>query len=217
MKKETIIASIVFFALGFLAGYIYDAQKNWNTLQRAVSAGASRAQGDMPSESAASEASGMTPQGLPEGHPPIDTAAIVQSLESEAAKNPKDPEPRLKFANFLYDQRQYGKAIEWYHKTLELDPKNVNARTDLGTAYFYSGRPQEALREYRKSLEIDPRHGPTLFNIIVVNLEGIRDLAAAQQTWERLEKLNPGYPGLDAMKQRLDAARMAAGSSHAPQ
>ena len=73
-----------------------------------------------------------------------------------AAQNPKDPDICLKLANYLYDQKQYDQSIEWYHRALALDPKNVNARTDLGTAYFYSGRSQDALAEYRKSLAIDP-------------------------------------------------------------
>ena len=156
----------------------------------------------------------MPQQGLPEGHPPIDSAAIIQQLEDMAAQNPKDADVRLKLANFLYDQKQYSKAIEWYQRALELDPKNVNARTDLGTAYFYTGRPQDALREYDKSLAIDPKHEPTLLNAIVVNLEGTHDLAAAQKAWDRLYKLNPNHPALAGLKEQIDAAR-ASGSATA--
>jgi tetratricopeptide (TPR) repeat protein len=97
---------------------------------------------------------------------------------------------------------------------LELDPKNVNARTDLGTAYYYTGRPRDALREYDKSLEINPQHEPTLVNVIVVNLEGTHDLAAAQKAWDRLYKLNPNDPALARFKEQIDAAR-ASGSSKA--
>lgn len=213
MKKETIITAIIFFGVGFLAGYIYDAQKNWNA-QRRAAASAPRIPDGAPGGSAA--AGGMG-QGLPEGHPVIDTAAIVQTLEEQAVRNPGDPEPRLKLANYLYDQQQWRLAIEWYNKALELAPKNVNARTDLGTAYFNLGRPQDAVREYRKSLEIDPKHAPTLLNSIVVNLEGTHNLEAARQAWDRLHKLNPNYPGLDRLKERLDAARASASGASARQ
>lgn len=211
MKKEIVITAVVFFGVGFLAGYIYDAQKNWQAQQRAASAPHER-QHEGEGGAAGSSGGGM-PGRLPEGHPPVNDTAIVKVLEEEAARSPKDPEPRLKLANYLYDQRQWPKAIEWYQKALELDPKNVNARTDLGTAYFSLSRPQDALREYRKSLEINPNHEPTIFNSIVVNLEGTRDLGAAQQAWERLHKLNPNYPGLDRLKQSLDAARAAGPSA----
>ena len=158
MKKETIITAVIFLAVGFLAGYITDAQMNWNARQKAAQTAATPSEMPPPGGAASAPAGGAMPQqGLPEGHPPIDSAAIIQQMEDMAAQNPKDVDVRLKLANFLYDQKQYSKAIEWYQRALELDPKNVNARTDLGTAYFYTGRPQDALREYDKSLAIDPQ------------------------------------------------------------
>ncbi len=216
MKKETIVTAVIFLAVGFLAGYITDAQIHWNGPQK--SAQAAGAPSEMPPSGAnANPAGGAMPQqGLPEGHPPIDTAAIIQQMTAMAAQNPKDPEIPLKLANFLYDQKQYDKAIEWYQRALEIDPKNVDARTDLGTAYFYSGRAKDALREYDKSLAIDPRHESTILNTIVVNLEGTHDIAAAQKAWDRLDKLNPNHPALPGLKEKIDAAR-AAGSPAGPQ
>jgi hypothetical protein len=61
------------------------------------------------------------------------------------------------------------------------------------------------LREYRKSLEIDSTHQPTMFNSVVVYMDGLHDGKAALAMWERLHKLNPNYPGLDRLKGRLDA------------
>ncbi len=219
MKKETIITAILFFGVGFLSGYIFDAHRKLTNQQSAASVGASRPADETAAEGAGTPGSspGTTTPGLPEGHPPVDTAALAKSFEEEAARKPKDPEPRLKLANLFYDQKQYDQAIEWYRRALELDPKNINARTDLGTAYFYSGRPQDALKQYRESLAIEPTHEPTLFNLIVVYLDGTHDLARAQETWTRLRELNPSYPRLDSLKQRLDAARASRGSADAPQ
>ena len=216
MKKETIITAVIFLAVGFLAGYITDAQMNWNGRQKAAQAAAMPSEMPPPAGAASAPTGGAMPQqGLPEGHPPIDTAAIIQQMETLAAQNPRDPDVRLKLANFLYDQKQYNKAIEWYQRALELDPKNVNGHTDLGTAYFYTGRPQDALREYDKSLEINPQHEPTLLNTIVVNLEGLHDLAAAQKAWDRLNKLNPNHPALAGLKEQINTARTS-GSAAGP-
>jgi tetratricopeptide (TPR) repeat protein len=213
MKKETIITAVIFLAVGFLAGYITDAQMNWSARQKAAQA-AAPSEMPPPGGAASAPAAGAMPQqGLPEGHPPIDSGAIVKQLEDMAAQNPKDPDVRLKLADFLYDQKQYSKAVEWYERALELDPKNVNARTDLGTAYFYLARPQDALREYDKSLAIDPKHEPTLVNTIVVNLQGTHDLAAAQKAWDRLYKLNPSHPALASLKEQINAARASGGAS----
>jgi tetratricopeptide (TPR) repeat protein len=218
VRKEalfTAITAIVFFAVGFLAGYIYDAQKRSAGQPNVAVAESPRPQVEAAS-SGAPAALAPPPatafSGLPDGHPPVDAVAAVKMLKDEAARSPRDPQPRLRLANFFYDQKQYDKAIEWYRLGLELDPGDVNARTDLGTAYFYLGRPQEARREYQKSLEADPRHEPTLFNLVVINLDGTHDLKAAQEALDRLEGLNPNYAGLETLKQRLEAAR----SSGAP-
>ena len=157
------------------------------------------------------------PSGLPEGHPPIDNALIIKQLQEEAQQNPKDPDVPLKLANFLYDQRQYQQAIEWYQKSLALNPNNVNARTDLGTAYYYAGQALQALKQYSQSLAIDPDHKPTLLNLIVVNLEGTHDLAAARKAWDRLHKLDPANPSLPSLKQKLDAAQGSSGGATSSQ
>ena len=203
MKKETIITAIVFFAMGCLAGYVGGDYKASNS-RPATESPAGTLGNAAPPDPGAGQA--QSPN-LPKGHPPIDDSAMVKVLQDEAAQNPKDPAPALKLANYLYDQRKFEQAIDWYQKVVALDPKNVSARTDLGTSYYNVGRPQEALSEFRRSLEIDPKHEQTLFNSIVVNLQGTHDLAAAQQAWDRLHAVSPNYPGLDRLKQSIEAAR----------
>ena len=218
MKKETIIAAVVFFCVGFLAGYVYHAQSSSINSsapesQTSVSGASPPAQeqpsafaAGTPDEAPEAQSRDSRPGALPPGHPPVDTASAIKVLEDQAAARPSEPRPRLELANLLYDHKQFEQAILWYQKALELDPRNVSARTDLGTSYYNLGRADEALREYRKSLEIDPRHQPTLYNMVLVNLEGTHNLAAARQAWEQLHGLNPKYPGLDRLKQRLDTA-----------
>jgi tetratricopeptide (TPR) repeat protein len=205
LKKETVtttITAIVFLVVGFLAGYIYESH------QKTATPAAMVTPADTPSGAAAQQgAAGAGVQGLPPGHPPLNLDSTIQAFKDAAAQNPQDPEPALRLANLLYDNQRFQDAVEWYQKALKLDPKNVNARTDLGTAYFSLGRAQDALKEYKESLQIDPRHEPTIFNMIIVNLEGVHDLAAARAAWEKLHAMDPNYKGMDGLKQRLDAAQ----------
>jgi len=218
MKKETILTAVVFFVVGFLAGYITDAQMSWSGRQKAAMTATRGMPSEMPGGGSAGAAqSGGMPAGLPEGHPAIDSASIVKQLQEEAEQNPKDPDIPLKLANFLYDQRQYQAAIEWYQKSLALNPKNVNARTDLGTAYYYIGQSGQALEEYNQSLAIDPNHKPTLLNVIVVNLEGTHNMAAARRAWDRLHTLDPTNPALQSLKQKLDAGQGPTGGTPSTQ
>jgi tetratricopeptide (TPR) repeat protein len=203
VKKETIITAIVFFAMGCLAGYVGAEYRASNSRQQEGAEAGGRTSVAAPTSDARPASDSPN---LPKGHPPIDDSAVVKVLQDEAAQNPKDPAPALKLANYLYDQHQFEQAIEWYKKVIALDPKNVSAHTDLGTSYYNVGRPQEALREFQGSLEINPKHEQSLFNSIVVNLQGTHDLAAAQKAWDRLHAFSPNYPGLDRLKQSIDAA-----------
>lgn len=203
MKKETLITAAVFLVIGFFIGYITEAEFNWNAPEKIVTAG------PPPAEAPASAASGASSTGngaqqLPPGHPSLDMATKIKAFEEMAAQRPNDPQPLLDLANLYYDQQQFDHAADWYEKALALDPNNVNARTDLGTAYFNLGRAKDALKEYEKSLKADPTHEPTMFNIIIVNLEGTHDMAAARTAWDRLHNRNPNYPGLEALKARVN-------------
>lgn len=189
-----LITAIVFLCVGFVAGYVFKSQT--------VPPATEQAQATEPASGAA--ASGATSGALPPGHPPIDTGPQVQAMEQQVAANPQDPGPPLKLANFLYDQGEFQQAVKWYEKAVALDPKNVDASTDLGTCYFNVGRFDDALRQFDHSLSVEPRHQPTLFNIIVVDMEGKRDLKAAREAYDTLYRLNPSYPKLDELKKTLD-------------
>jgi tetratricopeptide (TPR) repeat protein len=199
--KQTIITALVFASVGFLAGYSYHAHRTGTSAAHLdAAAAAEAAPGPATPEPAAA-------QGLPPGHPPVDSASVVRLFEDEAARNPQNPEPRLKLANFYYDQRQWEQAVFWYQKALELDPENADARTDLGTCYFNLGQAQQALREFDKALAANPKHAATLYNMVVVHLHGTHNLAAAQQALDRLKAIDPHYPNLEALKRDIETAR----------
>ncbi|HXJ94995.1 MAG TPA: tetratricopeptide repeat protein [Terriglobia bacterium] len=212
MKKETLITAVVFLAFGFLAGYIYKAQASRNVVE-VQPGGAASPSGT--GDGGAGGGPGMTPDVtaavLPPGHPAIDDGAVVQALEQQSNANPRDPAPPLKLADYLYDHGKYEQAIIWYEKAVQLDPTNVNASTDLGTCYFDVGRSDDALRQFHHSLAIEPRHQPTLYNIIVVQMEGKHDYKAAEEAWDTLHRVNAAYPKLDELKQKLDQARASTG------
>jgi tetratricopeptide (TPR) repeat protein len=107
-------------------------------------------------------------------------------------------------ANKYYDARRYEEAVVYYQRALILDPRNVSVLTDLGTAHFYAGRPDEAIGFYNRSLEIDPRHIQTLHNLVIVNLQGKQDTAAARTALDRLKSADPGNPSIANLASMID-------------
>ena len=212
MKKETVITATVFLAIGFLAGYIYDSERNWSRQEQPSASAeacgprdAATPSNGAPAQGGGSAEAGATGRALLPGHPSLETAAQMRDLEEQASRNPTDPDPPLKLANLFFDQHMFGQAVKWYQRALTLNPNEVSARTDLGTAYFNLGRFADALAEYNQSLKIDPTHEPTMYNIIVVNMEGTHDLKAARAAWGMLNRRDPNYPGLAGLKERLEA------------
>ena len=107
-------------------------------------------------------------------------------------------------ANKYYDAGRYEDAIRYYQRALTLDPRNVSLMTDLGTAHFYAGRPDEAIGFYNRSLAIDSRHVQSLHNLVIVNLQGKRDPAAARVALDRLKSVEPGNASIADLARMID-------------
>lgn len=200
MRRELVLTAIIFTVLGFLAGHVYTRQ----AIRTPVAPSSSSTLN--PEEPAAS---GDAEAGLPPGHPPINTAEMVNSLKQAAEKNPGDKRAALELANALYDARRFDESVFWYRRVLALDPKDINARTDLGSAYYNLNRHDEAIAEFERSLQLDPTHPQTLYNLVVVKLNGKRDIAGAQEAFARLERAHPEFPMLADLKRSLAQARQA--------
>jgi tetratricopeptide (TPR) repeat protein len=119
----------------------------------------------------------------------------------------------VQLGNLYFDAERYGEAILWYEDALRADPRNVNASTDLGIAYYYSNQPDRALTQFDTSLAIDPKHSKTLLNIGIVRAFGKQDLDGAEKAWQRVLDLAPDSPEAAVAKKGLDGLRAAHGQA----
>lgn len=170
--------------LGVALGYLLRGSAPANAVVAAPVAAASLAPGQMPGMGGMPGSNGMTTE-------QIDQAA--QPLLQAISRNPKDAEAIARLGNFYYDAHQYSKAVEYYGQVLKLHPENVDVRTDMATAIWYSGNADVALVEYEKSLKYQPNHAGALFNLGIVKWQGKADRQGAVQAWEKVLKVNPDY------------------------
>ncbi len=179
LRKDTALVAIVCLLLGTLIGYLLGVQVSWK-------------QNNSPAQASGATVPPAPPVSeLPEGHPPISTAADLETLKRAVESAPKNLPMLTDLANKYYDAGRYSEAITYYNQALTLDPNNISVLTDVGTAHFYSGRPDEAISLYNRSLQINPRHVQSLHNLVVVNLQGKKDVAAARAALERLKSADP--------------------------
>ena len=195
MRKDNVWIGLIGLVVGGLIGYLAGVQTAWKER---------RQQEGHTHESSNSLSEASQPLGLPEGHPPITTEADFEVLKAAVDKAPRNAALVTNLANQYYDAGRYEEAIRYYRQALALDPRNVSIITDLGTAHFYAGRADEAISLYNRSLEIEPRHVQSLHNLVIVNLQGKRDPAAARASLDRLKTVDPGNASIANLTRMIE-------------
>jgi len=137
-------------------------------------------------------------------------AALAQAaapLLEAVNKNPNDYDSLVKLGNVYYDGKQYPNAISYYQRALAIHPENADVRTDMGTAYWYSGDADKAITTMQASLKYRPGHPQTLFNLGWVRWQGKGDPKGAVEAWQELLKANPDYPQREQVEQYIAKAK----------
>jgi cytochrome c-type biogenesis protein CcmH/NrfG len=141
---------------------------------------------------------------------PAVQAALAQAaapLLDAVNKDPKDFDSLVKLGNLYYDGKQFPGAIQYYERALAIHPENPDVRTDMGTAYWYTGDAEKALAAMETSLKYQPGHPQTLFNLGWVRWQGKQDPKGAIEAWQQLLKANPDYPQKQQVEQYIAKAR----------
>lgn len=172
--------------------------------------------------SASSPVSANRPQQAEDAQPQSQQGDMQAKLAQAAGplmeavnKNPNDYDSLVKLGNLFYDGQQYAGAVQYYERAVGIHPENVDVRTDLGTAYWYSGNADQAIASLETALKYSPGHPQTLFNLGWVRWQGKGDPKGAIEAWERLLKANPNYPQREQIEQYIAKAKEhAARGSH---
>jgi tetratricopeptide (TPR) repeat protein len=96
--------------------------------------------------------------------------AEIQELENSVAANPDDMSLTLQLANSYHDRLLYEKAIPYYKTYLIMDPKDADARVDMGICYKEIGNFKEAENEMKTALRYVPNHLNAHYNLGIVYL-----------------------------------------------
>lgn len=194
MRPDAIVFGIAGTLFGLIIGWVLGSQQAARTARGLPPPVAQSAPASQPSS----------------GPPP---AAIdperVKALEADAARRPKDPQPRVQLGNMFFDAEQFRQAITWYEQALTLKPNDANVSTDLGVAYYYTNQPDRALAQFDHSLKVDPKHIKTLLNVGIVRAFGKQDLPGAAKAWQQVVDLSPDSPEGQAAKKGLEGIKSA--------
>lgn len=187
MRSESIVFAVAGMCFGVILGWVIASQQ-----PRPVAAPA-----PVP---AAAEAERQPPQ--------LDQARVDQ-LMATIKNDPRNVEAHTQLGNTYFDAERFDEAIQWYERSLEINPNDPNVSTDLGVSYYYTNRTDDALEQFERSLEIDPQHTKTLLNKGIVLAFGKQDLAAAAEEWKKVVTIAPDSPEGQAARRALEGVAAA--------
>jgi cytochrome c-type biogenesis protein CcmH/NrfG len=179
--------------LGVALGYLFRGSASVGTAQAAATTTTERGTGSQ--------------QKQPDPNAQAMVAQAAAPLLEAVNKNPNDFDSLVKLANVYYDGQQFPSAIQYYERALTIHPDNPDVRTDMGTAYWYTGDAEKALAAMETSLKYRPGHPQTLFNLGWVRWQGKQDPKGAIEAWQQLLKANPDYPQKQQVEQYIAKAK----------
>lgn len=135
------------------------------------------------------------------------SAPLLELLQ----KDPNNAELLARIGNIYYDTQQFPPAIDYYQRALKIKPIDASVRTDMATAYWYSGNADLAISEFNRALADEPNKPNALFNLGVVQWQGKMNIEAALATWQRLLDTNPNYEGKPKVLELMAQVRKHSG------
>lgn len=100
--------------------------------------------------------------------------------------------------------------LEMFKVALEKNPNEPELLTRYGTFLFNLSRFQESVEWFQKALALRPNHMPTMEDLFNAQLDGLRDVKAAEATLKKMEQTDPQYTALPEIRKRLEEQSKAA-------
>ena len=130
-------------------------------------------------------------------------APLMAKLKSDGSS----AELLTSIGDIYYDAQQYASAADYYGRVLKVKPDAASVRTDMATAYWYTGDADRAIAEYNKVLASSPNNTNALFNRGLVKWRGTQDAAGALADFKKLMAIDPKYAGKAQVDQMTAEAK----------
>jgi len=200
---QTYTMAVICLVIGLAIGYFLRGSASQPT---AVAAESTAQPAQMPPSQ--DPHAGMAPQRMPsldQMKQMADTQAAP--LLAKLKSDPNNADLLNQLGVMYRTTHQFKTAIDYYQKSLAINPKNVGARTDLASCLYYLGDVDGALTQLNKSLSYDPKHAGTLINLGIIKWKGKNDVDGAVAAWEKVLKLNPDFPDKEMIQHLIDQAK----------
>lgn len=122
-----------------------------------------------------------------------DLPGALQAFNQAHATNARDPRPLYMRATVYQRMKKAPEAIADFRAALQLDPKLVDVRAELGALLTESGQPEEAVPLLLQAVKEKPDHFEAQFNLGIAQ-ETLGRWAQAADAYRSASKLKPTDP-----------------------
>jgi Tfp pilus assembly protein PilF len=120
----------------------------------------------------------------------LNNIQIINDLEAKIKQNPEDYNSLLELAHLKNDSGLFEAAIQNYKTYLDKNPKDPDARVDMGVCYFNLRDYPNAIKEMETALKYVPDHQIAHLNLGVVNLSA-GNVEKSKEWLKKAYDLNP--------------------------
>jgi cytochrome c-type biogenesis protein CcmH/NrfG len=134
----------------------------------------------------------------------------AQPLLDQLKSSPNDASLLYKVGSVYYDAQIFPEAIRYYEQSAKINPKALDVRTDLATAYYYAGDTDRSLSEFDEVLKLDSKFANALFNQGMIRWQAKMDIKGAVESWKKLLQTNPNYENRNQVENLIAKAEQHA-------
>ena len=120
----------------------------------------------------------------------LNNMQMINDLEAKIKQNPEDYKSLLELAHLKNDSGLFEAAIQNYKTYLDKNPKDADARVDMGVCYFNLRDYPNAIKEMETALTYIPNHQIAHLNLGVVNLSA-GNIEKSKEWLKKAYDLNP--------------------------
>jgi tetratricopeptide (TPR) repeat protein len=160
-------------------------------------------------------AGASTPSQAPQASAVIDQAVIADLMAAVQA-DPADTLSLMKLGDEFYRAGDYGAAVTWFQKILDVEKTDIRARLALGAAYFNLGDMAGAETAWLAVLTQDSTNVEAHYDLGFLYLNrDPADMDGVRREWSEVVRLAPDSDVAKTVKAHLDALSSAAPSAPA--
>lgn len=115
----------------------------------------------------------------------------AEPLLAQLKADPKNPQLLIKVGGMYKSAHQFKQAAEYFNKALQLQPKDVALRDEVGADQYYAGDVDAAIATFKEGLKNTQNDPSMLLDLGLIKVRKKDDSKGAVELWQRLLDKNP--------------------------